>query len=149
MQRILPLLLLWLCSHTVALAKGGDEPVGPPAKTKAVSRYRAFMPAQQVVSQQFLQQAQMQIGSLQHLSHNEAFSPSAEFLAERAVSAATGSARDTAKAVFDRVLSGGYILDGDVQNAPPLQPLKLPIGIKKHFGQNNIVYFLCRCQCPH
>ena len=49
MQRILPLLFLWLVSHTVALAKGGDEPVGQPAKTKAVSRYRAFMPAQQQV----------------------------------------------------------------------------------------------------
>lgn len=121
-----------------------DDPAknnaNPAAKTKNYSKYRTFVPAQNLVSTQILTSVQHQIESLEQLNYNINFSPSAAFLADMPVSAAAESDRDKAKAVIDDAINRGYMLDGDVQNAPPLQPVKLPLGIKKHFGQNNIVY---------
>ncbi len=136
-------LLVAVLSSLVAVAKeGGEEPIkaNNPTKPKVYSKNRAFMPAKNLVSPQILASVERQIEGLERLNYNVAFSPSANFLADMAISTATGTARDTAKAIMDKVISGGYLLDGDVANAPPLQPLKLPIGIKKQFGQNNIVY---------
>lgn len=149
MKRTLRIVLVGILAVTQwfqVSAKNGDNDdptksaAQPTGKVKKYSKYRTFMPAQYAVDKQVLVGAEEQIKNLENISYNADFSPSAAFLADIPVSEATESERDKAKKVFDDADGKGYWLDGDVQNAPPLQPLKLPLGIKKHFGQNNIVY---------
>ncbi len=97
---------------------GNDDPsksvAQPTGKVKKYSKYRTFMPAQQVVDRQVLVGAEDQIKSIENISFNAAFSPSAAFLADAPVSEDTESERDIAKKVFDDAIAKGYMLRSPV-----------------------------------
>jgi hypothetical protein len=110
------------------------EPVKPNAKPAIVA-----VPAQNVLEQQAMEALNAQLKGLS-ISESSNFVPSANFLADYAVSAPTKSNRDSANALFKKLDQLNKFIDMDANTTPSLSPVKLPIGLKKHFGANNIVY---------
>jgi hypothetical protein len=102
------------------------------------ARKQMVTPANMVLGQEALNALNGQLNGIQ-LNSNNAFVASAAFLADVKVSAAAVNMRDSANALFKKLEQTGY-LDMDVNASPAMSPVKLPIGLKKHFGENNIVY---------
>lgn len=135
MNRLFQLIVLVFVGMQLAFAGPGDKPDrnDPPSKKRMV-------PAAQMFSEQAMSALNEQLSGLNLSGSGAYFAPSALFLADQPLSNATVSMRDSANALFNKLEREGKYLNGDTETEASLSPLQMPIGIKKHFGQNNTVY---------
>jgi hypothetical protein len=149
LQTTLIVLSIWFIPSTALIAKKtGDpvnkktiEPTDPLLKkiSRPAAKRNLTIPAEAVLKQEALAALNSQLQGLSLTEQNPAFRPSAAFLKEPFLSKNIVSNRDSATALFKKLDAKGY-LDGDKSIPSTINLVKMPIGIKKHFGANNIVY---------
>jgi hypothetical protein len=121
----------------VVFANGDKDKKNDP--TVPVKRTQVAVPAQQILEQQAMSALNNQLSGLM-IKNTTGFVPSASFLAEATPTATVSASRDSARAIITNMIQSGYFIDLDTETPKPLNPVKMPIGLKKHFGTNNIVY---------
>jgi hypothetical protein len=128
--------IFWLStSLEVSASEDKDHPEPPRKKVQA-----ATVPANAILEQQALEALNSQLQGFNINGANVVYRSSASFLAEGLVSAPVKATRDSANTLFKKLERENKLLDMDGNGAPSLSPIKFPIGLKKHFGANNIVY---------
>jgi hypothetical protein len=120
--------------HAVAKSGDKDHPEPPAKKARNTAAPRA------VLEQQALAALNSQLQGISLSGSNVMYKSSASFLAEGLVSTPVKATRDSANTLFKKLERENKLLDMDANGTPSLSPIKFPIGLKKHFGANNIVY---------
>jgi hypothetical protein len=129
------LLLIYTTLKAKDVGVDKDHPEPPRKKVQA-----AAIPANAILEQQALAALNSQLQGFNISGTNVVYKSSASFLAESMVTDEVKTTRDSANTLMKKLDREDKFLDMDSPAAANLSPIKFPIGLKKHFGANNIVY---------